>query len=68
VKEGVNIVVVKELLGHKTIQMTMRYSHVASGAKQRAVSLLDSMESRSGHLLDTRGKIGGEVVRITSIK
>ncbi|MDJ0761990.1 MAG: hypothetical protein QNJ97_03295 [Myxococcota bacterium] len=32
---------VQELLGHSTIQMTMRYSHLAPGVKTEAVAALD---------------------------
>ena len=37
---GVDIVTLKELLGHKTIQMTMRYSHPSPEHKKRAVNLV----------------------------
>jgi hypothetical protein len=37
---GVDIVTVKELLGHKDITMTMRYSHPTPEHKKQAVSKL----------------------------
>ena len=37
---GAPITVVQELLGHSTITMTMRYSHLSPKAKQDAVNLL----------------------------
>jgi len=40
VMSGVDLVTVKELLGHKTIQMTMRYSHLSGKHKQQAVNIL----------------------------
>lgn len=43
VMRGVDIVTVKELLGHKTIDMTMRYSHLSSEHKKRAVKLLEKI-------------------------
>jgi integrase len=43
VMAGADLVTVKELLGHKTLAMTMRYSHIAPGQKVVAVSLLDSL-------------------------
>jgi len=40
VMAGVDLVTVKELLGHKTINMTNRYSHLAQEHKAQAVSKL----------------------------
>jgi integrase len=47
VMSGVDLVTVKELLGHRTIKMTMRYSHLSQDHKRNAVERL------SGHFLDT---------------
>jgi integrase len=41
VMEGVDIMTVKELLGHKTLAMTLRYSHLSPTHKAKAVSVLD---------------------------
>ena len=41
VMKGVDITTVKELLGHKTLDMTMRYAHLSPGHKTKAVELLD---------------------------
>ena len=38
---GVDLKTVQELLGHKSIEMTMRYSHLSPSHKKRAVNLLD---------------------------
>ena len=40
VMAGVPLRTVQELLGHKTIQMTIRYSHLAPGHMQEAVDKL----------------------------
>ena len=40
VMRGVPLKVVQELMGHATVQMTMRYSHLAPGMKVDAVNLL----------------------------
>ena len=42
VQRGVPIVVVKEWLGHKTIQMTMRYAHLAPTNLLEAVGALEA--------------------------
>ena len=39
---GVDITTVKELLGHKTLTMTLRYSHLAPAHKVKAVDILDN--------------------------
>ena len=43
VMAGVDITTVKELLGHKTLAMTMRYAHLAPSHKVRAVAMLDQL-------------------------
>jgi site-specific recombinase XerD len=39
---GIDLATVRELLGHKTLTMTLRYSHLAPSHKVRAVDILDS--------------------------
>jgi integrase len=38
---GVDLATVRDLLGHKDIKMTLRYSHLAPSHKARAVDILD---------------------------
>jgi integrase len=38
---GVDLPTVKELMGHKDITMTLRYTHLSSDHKQRAVRALE---------------------------
>jgi len=38
----VDLATARELLGHKTLTMTLRYSHLALSHKVKAVDLLDS--------------------------
>ena len=45
VMEGVDIMTVKELMGHKTLDMTLRYSHLAPNHKTKAVNILDRIMS-----------------------
>jgi len=41
VMAGVDLTTVKELLGHKTLTMTLRYAHLAPSHKVNAVGILD---------------------------
>ena len=41
VMAGVDLPTVKELLGHKSIAMTLRYTHLSTDHKQRAVRALE---------------------------
>jgi integrase len=54
VMNGFDIVTVKELLGHSSIEMTMRYSHPTPENKKRAVESLDNNNLvKYGHNMDT---------------
>ncbi len=39
---GIDITTVKTLLGHKTLTMTLRYSHLAPTHTRNALSVLDA--------------------------
>jgi integrase len=45
VMAGQDITTVKELLGHKTLTMTLRYAHLAPSHKVKAVEVLDNVLS-----------------------
>jgi integrase len=45
---GIDLVTVKEILGHATIQMTMRYAHPTPENKRKAVDVLASLFDESG--------------------
>ena len=44
---GVDLPTVKELLGHKGIAMTLRYTHLSTDHKQRAVRVLEQFDTKS---------------------
>ncbi|MDA8170484.1 MAG: site-specific integrase [Nitrospiraceae bacterium] len=48
VMAGVDLTTVKELLGHKTLTMTLRYSHLAPAHKVKAVNVLDNVLMKGG--------------------
>jgi len=53
VMSGVDLLAVKELLGHKSINMTLRYAHLSPDHKRRAV---ESLKYSDGHYLDTQAR------------
>jgi integrase len=53
VMAGVNLRTVADLMGHATIQMTMRYAHLAPEYKQDAVERLISTQPDTGTNTDT---------------
>ena len=38
---GVDLNTVRELMGHKSLEMTLRYSHLSPDHKKRAVNILN---------------------------
>jgi integrase len=45
---------VQELLGHKTMTMTLRYAHLTQEHKRKAVNLLNELTARNGHTQNKR--------------
>jgi integrase len=58
VQAGVDLYVVKQLLGHKSLKMTMRYAHHYPESLRHGVDVLDKLKgepSASGYILVTVG-------------
>jgi site-specific recombinase XerD len=58
VMAGVDLRTVQELMGHKTIQMTVRYAHLAPKHQLAAVQRLCDTESEQKRASDTRSDTG----------
>ncbi|MCY1040877.1 tyrosine-type recombinase/integrase [Corallococcus sp. bb12-1] len=43
---GVPLKVIQELMGHATLEMTMRYAHLSPETKERAVQQIDAPASQ----------------------
>jgi len=57
VMAGVSITTIKELLGHKTLTMTLRYAHLAPSHKVKAVDVLDgAINGTSNNPMDCDSK------------
>ena len=56
---GADLMTLKEPLGHKTLAMTLRYSHLAPAHKRRAVDLLDSALNERSSRLPSPGQMVG---------
>jgi integrase len=52
IMRGASLKAVQELLGHESIEMTLRYSHLTPDVKREAVRLLDRTE-KSGDIQET---------------
>jgi integrase len=59
VMSGVNLPTVQALVGHKDISMTLRYTHLSSDHKQRAVRALESFAEESPTIFPTAERGGG---------
>ena len=57
---GVDLTIVSRLLGHKTLTMTLRYSHLAPSHMVKAVDVLDNAINgkSTAQLLHNFNKVG----------
>jgi integrase len=53
VMKGADLPTVKELMGHKKIEMTLRYTHLSNDHKRRAVDLLDETAHKVPRIFTT---------------
>ncbi len=65
VMNGVDLTTVKELLGHKSLNMTLRYSHLAPEHRTKAVKVLDNVFRNTAEECENSDKII-EKVNLTS--
>ncbi len=62
VMAGVDIMTVKELLGHKTLAMTLRYAHLAPSHKSKAVEMLD-IKGRNQTYFTVTSQVGSKTTK-----
>jgi integrase len=55
VMAGIDLTTVKELLGHKTLAMTLRYAHLAPSHKVKALDVLNETLNGTSYLLHSVG-------------
>ena len=63
VMRGVDLTTVKELMGHKHINMTLRYAHLAPGHKRSAISVLDQTANQVPSIFPTVGQEAATILR-----
>jgi integrase len=63
VMQGVDLRTIQQILGHKDIKMTMRYSHLSPAHVQEAVTKLDNLWSLYGH----QGKLPKSKISTTAL-
>ncbi len=59
--ENVSIPIIKELLGHSEIRMTMRYAHMSPSKLHEAIAVLEQAENRDLEIVGNRRSIDKNV-------
>ncbi|WP_141324385.1 site-specific integrase [Myxococcus sp. AB025B] len=54
---GVPLKVIQELMGHATVEMTMRYAHLSPDSRRKAVTVLDSPLAPACDIRATQGEV-----------
>ncbi len=62
---GVDIMTVKELLGHKSLNMTLRYAHLAPAHKVKALEMLDLQLNNQAYCTMNTGMRKTEILTLT---
>ena len=65
VMNGVDLVTIQQLLGHGSINMTMRYSHLAPEHRAKAVKVLDTA-LQTNFTFTSRSENSGEGSAVSS--
>lgn len=65
VMAGIDIITVKELLGHKSLTMTLRYAHLAPSHKVKAVEMLEMVLEMKSSIQITIQKIKKESANVS---